>query len=231
MRARSLAAALVALFAFTALAPGLALAQTKEKAYNPFTPDNIKRIPAKLDSVSGMSVKFKTMDGIPFTLTAMNPKLLLFKDMKIGDPRQIKPGDKLIVYYNAPPVQGEMKLLWAIMDPPSEILLVEMRAKPIAATFKSFKAASRQLTVQTNGRAKTYTVVAPVMAVREAKEAVLGKADSEEKRGYSSGDKLLLIMTADRKQVRMVMDRKTYDLYAPAIKKFPVPPASKIPKK
>jgi len=229
MTTRSVALALAALFAFTTLPVGLARAQEKKKASNPWVPTNVKRIVAILDGVQGFNARFHTPEGAPFKLFAVHSGVMLFKHRRIAQAKEFEEGDRLVVYYNVPP-EGGMKLLWAAMDPPSEILLVELRSQPVAATFKSFDAATSKLTVQVNGRPKTYTVVARVMALRQMKEAVLGKSDPD-KNSYSPGDKVLLIMTADRKRVRMVMDQASYDKIIKALKKFPVPPASKIPKK
>jgi len=236
MSVRASAVALVTMIAAMTLAPGLAGAQQKSAKAPPaiggvFIPTNIKRAVGKLVKVSGVAVQLRGSDGATFTVTAFNPNLLLFKNLHIADADEFKPGDKVIVYYNLPPTKGDIKLLWAATDPASEIMLAELRAKPVAGTFKSFDPATRKLTVQTDGRATTYTVAPPVMALREMKKVPLGKgATAKEKKGFAAGDRVQLILTADRKQVRLVLDKMTCDRFAPGLKKFPIPPTSKLGK-
>lgn len=235
MSVRASAVALAAVIASTALAPGLSFAQQKPAKAEPatggvFVPSNIKRALVRLIKVSGATVQLRAPDGTSFTVVAFNPNLLLFKNYRIADAKEFKPGDPVIVYYNLPPTKGDIKLLWAATDPASEVMLAEMRAKPVEAKFKSFDPATSKLTVQTDGRAKTYTVATPIIARREMREATLGKPSTKDHPGYTAGDKLLLVLTADRKRVRMVTDAATYDRYAQGLKKFPIPPASKLGK-
>jgi hypothetical protein len=233
MLVRRMTLVLTALFASAILASGLLAAPAKpaaQKTDDVFSPSNIKRAVVTFVDIKGMMVSLRQADGAQFSVVAMNPKLLLLKNKQVGKPSDFKKGDKIIVYYNVPSNPKDMKVLWAFMDPASEVVLAELRAKPVAATFKSFDAKSRKLTVQVNGRAKTYTMVEPVMAVREMDGATLGKADTKEKRGYAPGDKLLLVLTADHKQVRLAIDKFSYDRFDSGLKKFPVPPMSKIGK-
>jgi len=230
MSARSLAAALAALVLSTAFA---ALGFAQEKAASrpsPWQPINIKRMVAKLGEIKRMAVKFQTLDGAGFTLSAFNPNLLLLKNLHVAQPKEFAAGEKVVIYYSVPPEQ--QKTLWVLMDPPSEILLVEMRGKPVSAAFKSFDPATRKLTVQVGGKTQVYTMTDPVMAVRKMSKATLGTPLEKGEKAYKAGDQMLLIMTADRKQVRLIMDQMTYDRYVEGgIRKFPVPPASQIPKK
>ena len=234
MSLRSSAIALGVLIATTALAPGWARAQQKSAKAKPsvpspiFLPNNIKRAVVQLTGVSGATVTLRTPQGATFSVLAFNPSLLLFKNGHLAGGKDVKPGDKLVVYYNVPAAKQDPKLLWAAADPASEIILAELRTKPTPATFKSFDAASNKLTVQMDGRAKTLTMVAPIMAIRQMKEAILGAPTTKDKQGYAPGDKLLLVMTADGKRVRMVTDSLTYDRYAQGLKKFPIPPVSKL---
>jgi len=231
MSARSLAAALAALVLSTAFA---ALGFAQEKAASrpsPWQPTNIKRMVAKLGEMKGMAVKFQTLEGASFTLSAFNPNLLLLKNLHVARPKDFKAGEKVVIYYSVPDPK-EQKMLWAIMDAPSEIVLVEMRSKPVSAAFKSFDAAPRKLTVQVGGKTQVYTMTDPVMAVRKMSKATLGTPPEKGEKAYMAGDQMLLIMTADRKQVRLIMDQMTYDRYVEGgIRKFPVPPAPQIPKK
>jgi len=241
MSHRPWAVALAVIVGSVAVAPALLAAPPKahkptahapqKPMSNAFLPTNIKRAVVKLGQISGMVVTVRTSDGKSLDLGAMNPQMMLLKGLRVAKAEQFKPGDKLVVYYNSPPDPKDMKLLWAAMDPPSEIILAELRAKPVEGTFKSFDAASRKLTVQVDGRAQTYTMVAPPTAIRGMGKAALGQPNTKEHAGYSAGDKLLLTMTARGKQVRLVTDKFTYDRLASGMKKFPVPPISKIPAK
>lgn len=232
MSARSLAAALAALVLSTAFAAlGFAQEKAASRPINPWQPTNIKRMVAKLGEIKGMAVKFQTLDGASFTLSAFNPNLLLLKKLHVAQPKEFAAGEKVVIYYSVPDPK-QQKMLWVLMDPPSEILLVEMRGKPVSAAFKSFAPATRKLTVQVGGKTQVYTMTDPVMAVRKMSKATLGTAPEKGEKAYKAGDQMLLIMTADRKQVRLIMDQMTYDRYVEGgIRKFPVPPASQIPKK
>lgn len=233
MFVRRMTLVLTALFAATVLAPTLLAAPPKpaaQKVDDVYSPSNIKRAIVTFQELKGMMVNVRQSDGSPLTVVALNPKLLLLKNKRIAKPDDFKKGDKIIIYYNVPSNPKDMKVLWVFMDPSSEVVLAELKAKPVAATFKSFDAKSRKVTVQEGGRAKTYTLVEPVTVVREMDGATLGKPDTKEKRGYGPGDKLLLVLTADRKQVRLVIDKFSYDRFDSGLKKFPVPPMSKIGK-
>lgn len=232
MSRRPLVRAVVALLVAAALVPGACAQQKAAKAKagsSPiFLPQNIKRSVVTFQQVSGMLVTVKTAGGAPLTLLALNPNLLLLKDLRVAKPKEFKAGDKLIVYYNVPSNPSDSKVLWVVTDPRSEIILAELRAKPVAATFKSFDPASNKLTVQTAKGVKTYPVTTPVMAVREMKEAKLGVPSTKDEMGYVAGDKLLLVLTADGKRVRLIEDQTTYERYAAGLKKFPVPAGLKV---
>jgi len=233
MFVRRMTLLLTTLFASAILAPTLLAAAPKpaaKKVDDVFTPTHIKRAVVTFQELKGMMVTVRQANGSPLTVVAMNPKLVLLKNQRVGKPGDFKKGDKIIIYYNVPADPKDMKVLWAFMDPASEVVLAELRAKPVAGTFKSFDPASRKITVQTSGRAATYTIVAPPMAVREMDGATLGKPDTKEKRGYAPGDKLLLVLTANRKQVRLALDQFSYDRFNSGLKKFPIPPMSKIGK-
>ena len=233
MFVRRMTLVLTALFASAILVPALLAAPPKpaaQKVDDVYSPSHIKRAIVTFQELKGMMVNVRQVDGSPLTVVALNPKLLLLKNKRIAKPDDFKKGDKVIIYYNIPSNPKDMKVLWAFMDPPSEVVLAEMRAKPVAATFKSFDAKSRKLTVQAGGRAKTYTMVAPPTAVREMDGATLGKPNTKEKKGYAPGDKLLLVMTANRKEVRLAIDQYSYDRLNSGLQKFPVPPMSKIGK-
>jgi hypothetical protein len=233
MFARRITLVLTTLFVSAILAPAVLAAAPKpaaKKVDDVFTPSHIKRAIVTFDDLKGMMVNVRQADGSPLTVVAMNPQLVLLKNQRVGKPKDFKKGDKIIIYYNIPADPNNPKVLWAFMDPASEVVLAEMRAKPVAATFKSFDPASRKLTVQTSGGTKTYTMVAPPMAVREMDGATLGKPDTKEKRGYAPGDKLLLVMTANRKQVRLALDKFSYDRFYAGLKNFPIPPMNKIGK-
>jgi hypothetical protein len=232
MFGRRVAILVVALFLCAVLAPAVFAAAPKPAKpaapqSDPYDPTNVKRAVMALDSLSGMLVKFRTAQGATVTLSAVNPQMILLKNLRVAKPSEFKPGDKVVVYYNVPSSPKDFKLLWAVMDPASEVVLSELRAKPTEATFKSFDPETRKLTVQTRAGAKTYTMVAPPMAVREMKGAALGKPNTQKEKGYAVGDNLLLVMTANRKQVRLVIDKWSYDRLDQGLKKFPVPPMPK----
>ena len=229
MFGRFAATASVAAFAVSALAPGLARAQAGKATPSPPPPPPVQRAVATLSSVEGAQVKLRTADGKTLTVIAMNPRLLLLKNKAIAKAKEFKPGDKLAIYYY--PWASGGNVLAAVTDLPSEIVLVELKAKPVAAAFKAFDPKTRKLTVVVGGRTRSYTVVSPIMVLRNMREAVLGKAQTKEQQSYAAGDKLLLVLTADKKQVRMVVDGPTYDFITEDLKRFPLPPASKIPQK
>ena len=183
----------------------------------------------KLEKVQGLKVDMRAMDGTAVTMLA-NPQALLLKNGQIAQAKQFKAGDKVIAYYNVPAAPSTQKVLFAVMDPGSEVLLSELRGKPIDATFKAFDPATKKLTAQVGPKTATYTVAPPVMALREMDRATLGMRNTKEKKGYAAGDKVLLIMAAKGKQVRFIMDKMTYGRFAEALKKFPIPPASKAGK-
>ena len=230
MFGRFAAAASVAAFAISAVAPGLARAQAGKAAPSPPSPPPpIQRAVATLGSVAGAQVQLRTADGKTLTVMALNPRLLLLKNKAIARSKDFKAGDKLVVYSH--PLASGGNLLDAVTDLPSEIVLVELKTKPVAATFKSFDPKTSKLTVVVGGATKAYTVVSPIMVLRNGRKAVLGKARTQEQEGYGAGDKLLLVLTADKKQVRMVVDSPSYDFITGDLKRFPLPPASKIPPK
>jgi len=203
-------------------------AASHRSAYEPW---NIKREVVKMEGLSGFGVRCRTSAGVSLCPTAFNPGLILLKDKRLATAEDYKkPGQKFIIYYHAPGFAGDFEVLWAATDAKSEILLAELRAKPVLGTFKSWDAASRKLTVQTDGRAQTYVVVPPVMVFREQRSAKLGQPNEKKQRGYAAGDKLVLVLTADRKQVRFVMDKQTYDHYVEGVRAFPLPPMSKLAK-
>ena len=224
------AIALVALFATAAAAFGLARAAAGAKSGSKPPELVYKRAAGVYAKAIPLHVVVRTAGGAELQLFIANPRILLLKNKVVAKAKDFKVGDKLVVYYSEAP-QGGTKYLCAALDPPSEIVLVELRNKPVAATFKSFDPKTRKLTVQQGSRNATYTVVAPLMVIREMKGAVLGRRDTKDERGYGPGDKLLLVMTADKKQVRMVVDSKSYDQVTQDVKHFPLPPVSKIPAK
>ena len=230
MSGRFAAAASVVAFAVSALAPGLARAEAGKSAPSPPSPPPpIQRAVATLGSVAGTQVQLRTADGNTLTVMALNPRLLLLKNKVIAHSKDFKAGDKLVIYYH--PWGSGSKVLDAAADLPSEIVLVELKTKPVAATFKSFDPKTSKLTVVVGGATKAYTVVSPIMVLRNGRKAVLGKARTQEQEGYAARDKLLLVLTADKKQVRMVVDSPSYDFITADLKRFPLPPASKIPPK